>query len=454
MIQSPPRPVTVLVGILVLVLVSISAWADSPESDYAWVWTLDPEQEEAVWRVPLIPSLMADLHSEPGNDLMLVDARGQVIPSTRLPDAMLIEPLEESRSLEIESARVEDDREHPELLELDIDHDGTRVRIRSPRIDPRAPDHGTLVFQALIGAPVTHRDWPSQRLEMDLTSPEPLALDCRLRDADDETPAHLRVEFREVGDSRPRRYSANTTIKSMPPGWHLACYGAQAPAELAMAGARLVSSKKRNHRQTHWIATGAYEVSDRPGHFGFELEGPFRARAVNIRSDESNLVSRIEVFSRVNEEQSWRRRGVMTLSTLESEQARLEFPDEPVHRDRYWQVRTDPALEQLPDIELESWQDELVFLARGQSPWRLYAGSRHRHEGAEPAGWLNETIQRLGPAWNWSTLAPVQRTEAGGPSVLEAPPPPLPWQRYMLWAVLVLAAGLVIYLAVHLLGSR
>ncbi len=397
---------------------------------------------------------MADLHSERGNDLRLVDARGQVIPFTRLPDAVLIEPLEETRTLEIESARVEKDREHLEMLELDIDHDGTRVRIRSPRIDPRAPDHGTLVFQALIGAPATHPDWPSQRLELDLTSPDPLALDCRLRDADDEAPAHIRVEFREIGDSRPRRYSASTAIESLPPGWHLACYGSQAPAELTMTGARLVSSKKCNHRQTHWITAETFEWSDQPGHFGFDLDGPFRAHAVNIRSDEPNLVSRIELYSRSDKEQSWRRRGVMTLSTLESEQARIEFPDEPVHRDRYWQVRTDPALERLPDIEVESWQDELAFLARGQSPWRLYAGSRYRHEGAKTSGWLNETIQRLGPVWDWSKLEPIQRTDAGGPSVLEVPPPPVPWQRYLLWAVLVLAAGLVIYLAVHLLGSR
>jgi hypothetical protein len=454
MTASPTGPIVNLVCGLALALISISAWSEAPEQNYAWIWTLAPEHDEPVWRVPLTDRLMADLHSSRGDDLLLVDARGQVIPFTHLPDAAMIEPLEHTQKLVIESARVEQDREYPDALELVIDHDGTRMRIRSPRTDPRIPAHGTLVFQALIGAPASSPEWPRHRLELDLTSPDRLSLDCRLSDADEEASAQQRIEFREIGDSRPRRFSAGTSIESMPAGWHLTCYGSRAPAGLEMTSARLVSNGQIDHRQRHNFSSEAYELPDKPGHFGFELDGVYRVHALSLRSDEPNLVSRIEVLSRVDEDQSWRRRGVMTLSTLESGIARLEFADQPVHRDRFWQLRAEPALERLPAINVESWQDELTFLARGQSPWRLYAGSRLRHDRAEPAAWLDETIQRLGPVWTWPSAKPDQRSEAGGPSVLETPPPPMPWQRYLLWAVLVLAAGLVIYLAVHLLGNR
>ncbi len=452
--QSPFDPIIKLTSALLLSLMTMSVWADSLEQNYAWVWTLDPDREESVWRIPLTEKLMSDLHSERANDLVLVDARGQEIPFTRLPDSALIEALEQTHELDIESALVEKDHEHPEALELIIDHDGTRMRVRSPRTEPRDSTQGALVFQALIGAPAERPDWPEHLLELELTSADPLSIDCRLRDAGDVDPARLRVDFRAVGDSRPRRYEASQSIQELPAGWHLSCFGTRTPTELEMSAARLVSSGQRDYRQNHVLAVKAERLEDQPGRFEFELDGPYRTHALTISSDEPNLVSRIEVFSRVNEERSWRARGITTLSTLESEQARLEFADEPAHRDRYWQVRTEPALEQLPEFEMETWQDELAFLARGQAPWRLYAGSRQSHELAEPAGWLDETIQRLGPAWNWPSLEPTQREQAGGPPVLETPLPPIPWQRYLLWAVLVLAAGLVIYLAMHLLSHR
>lgn len=423
-----------------------------PEQQFAWAWTLAPDHDQRVWRVPLTSEIMKDLHQAGGDDLFLVDSRDQAVPFSRLADGLLIEALEEVQALDAESAVVSNDQDRTDELELVLHHDGTRLSIRSPNTERRIDRYGELVFEALIGAPAALPELSEHRLELELSSPTPISLDCRLRDSDDDGPARQRVGFQEIGDSRPRHYRGRIRVESpLPEAWHLACYGNHTPAGLELVETGFVSTGQRNHRQVNNIVPASRRDQDNRNTIEFELAGPFRARALVLESSESNVVSRIEVFSRTDAQANWQRRGTLTLSTLDADQARLEFAGNANLRDRLWRLEADPVLDHMPDITFEAWQDELAFLARGEPPWRLYAGSRRSPDAIDSSSWLRQSVEQLGPAWAWPRIDATGRSEAGGPDVLDQPPPPFPWQRYLLWLVLIVGAAVVIYLAVSVL---
>ena len=109
------------------------------------------------------------------------------------------------------------------------------------------------------------------------------------------------------------------------------------------------------------------------------------------------------------------------------------------------------ALPTLPRVELGYPQYEVVFLGDGNGPYRLAWGS---HATQAPAanlsalldGSLRDTRQRGAPV----RLGPTD--EAGGVSRL-SPESTLPWQKWLLWGLLILAAIVTGRMAYRLYGE-
>ena len=106
------------------------------------------------------------------------------------------------------------------------------------------------------------------------------------------------------------------------------------------------------------------------------------------------------------------------------------------------------TLSAAPAIELIYPQYELLFLGDGNAPYTIAWGN---HESAEPDGDLSAIIQgSLQQAQQNAGLArPGAIAESGGEARL-APQPALPWKKWLLWTLLILAAMVTARMALKL----
>jgi hypothetical protein len=123
---------------------------------------------------------------------------------------------------------------------------------------------------------------------------------------------------------------------------------------------------------------------------------------------------------------------------------RIESPAQalPRRQDRYWQLQVDPKGGGLgagvPELEVEYYPDQLLFVSRGAPPYELVYG----HHSAKATSFAaREILSLLPPAQRdqllqSDTVCAAPRARAGA-AALKAPPPPPPWKRYALWAILI-----------------
>jgi hypothetical protein len=109
---------------------------------------------------------------------------------------------------------------------------------------------------------------------------------------------------------------------------------------------------------------------------------------------------------------------------------------------------SDTAPTRVPRVELIYPQFEMIFLGDGNAPYRLAWGN---HESEAPAagldGLLDGDLQDVRENSVAVGLGP--RQEAGGRARLE-PPATLPWMKWLLWAMLIAAAGITGRMAIRL----
>lgn len=448
---------SIILLVLIVALAALPMQAASEPEQFAWAWPLEAEQTRDLWRLRLPVELVESLHLADASDLSIVDSRGRPVSFARIDDAHLIEPLHSSQTLEHHSSRTLTAEPEAGVLELILQQGDTRMVLRSPQPGTAPDSRGRLLFEALLAAPEVALTWSRHQLVIALDSQHLLDLDCWLKDADEPGPAQQRAGFRQLGDSRPRRFESRIEIDSLPTAWYLACYGNRAvPEDLVLSQARLDSHGRHDHRQQESLEQMLKVDQATPGTFEFETTGPFRARSISLSSSYGSQLSELIIESkgeafRGQPEQGWQQRARAVFSTLGDAREMTIALEHAERRDRLWRIRSEPPLVEAPSTRLAVELEELAFLAQGEPPWQLLGGSLN--SGPIQAGRriLDSGQTEFGPAWAWPLIEAGQRQVAGGPEVLVPRPDPLPWSRYLLWTILMLAAGLVVWLAVGLL---
>jgi hypothetical protein len=117
-------------------------------------------------------------------------------------------------------------------------------------------------------------------------------------------------------------------------------------------------------------------------------------------------------------------------------------------------LRIRPPLATPPRLELGYRPHTLVFLADGTPPYRLAAGSGHARHAAYPVGPALAALRaRLGKDWQPPRARVLASEESGGTAALQPARAPIPWQRWLLWTILLGGAALVAGLALSLLRT-
>ncbi|MFP1679680.1 DUF3999 domain-containing protein [Alloalcanivorax sp. C16-2] len=197
-----------------------------------------------------------------------------------------------------------------------------------------------------------------------------------------------------------------------------------------------------------WVAAARMGEPDADGALRFHAERPLTARQWRLRLPGPNRVLRVELSSRADAEDSWRRRFQSTVAS---------GPDNPVTgtqptgsttspADRFWRLRILSGAESLgPEpviLELGYVPLDLAFLAQGEGPFLLAYGS-----GTAPPAQVIDCA-RFGEA----AAARVRPARVlGGDAALRPAPEPLPTRRIVLWGILLLGAALVVVMALGLL---
>ena len=193
-----------------------------------------------------------------------------------------------------------------------------------------------------------------------------------------------------------------------------------------------------------------------PGDYYFEHQLKSAVRQLRVPLPENNTVVRVTAFSRANKQQPWRHRGSTLLYRLSVDGIELHQTTMTISssRDADWKLRVDQQGgglgSDLTVVEL-AWQPQnLLFVARGQPPFRLVWGSAKVEPVMTDANQLlvgsNNTENILGQArWLSDSVVKVNL------QALEPAGKPVNWRQWILWVVLIVAAVILVWMAVRLM---
>jgi hypothetical protein len=190
------------------------------------------------------------------------------------------------------------------------------------------------------------------------------------------------------------------------------------------------------------------------GVFVYRSDGPFPVRQANLRLADRQGIATVVLSSRADDSQAWRQRARFTAFQIESgsDIARNLPVDIGAVRDREWQVQTEPAQLRAPTLELAYVPDRFLLMPQGEGPFLLAAGSvraERPHYPLQPL--LSDLRAARGKDWQPPAIELGPGMALAGDAALQAPPEPLPLRRWLLWGVLVVAAGLLLVMVTSLL---
>lgn len=125
-------------------------------------------------------------------------------------------------------------------------------------------------------------------------------------------------------------------------------------------------------------------------------------------------------------------------------------------RHRYWRLSPKQPLQgQSPTLRLGYRPEVVVFLAQGQPPYALLAGSARAKRAEAPLPQLVEALRsERGSDWQPSPAYLGQAQALAGEAALKPAPPKRDWKNWLLWALLIGGALLVAGFAFSLLRNK
>lgn len=208
-----------------------------------------------------------------------------------------------------------------------------------------------------------------------------------------------------------------------------------------------------------WEELQGRRVEGRDGvHFEYALAGRFPIEAADVVAP-GNSTRGWLLESRDGDDSAWRAAAAPWVAyRVDSSEGSSRSPPQPLNRlvrDRQWrlQARSDGARE-APVLRLGYSPEVVLFLAEGQPPFALLAGSARAVRPATPLPQLIDTLRAArGKDWQPAAATLGQREELAGAAALQ-PGTPIDWRRWLLWGLLLGGALLVAGFAASLLRKR
>lgn len=227
--------------------------------------------------------------------------------------------------------------------------------------------------------------------------------------------------------------------------WRLRWTSLPGPTVLSGALAERTTSTVEGTRLE--LVSDATVPEDRPGEYEFDLAVQAPVDRINLRLPELNTVAAIELLSRAGSSE-WQRVWSGTFYRLQATSGEITNPFivVPIRTNRQWLARVRQEGGGLgagtPRLVVRWLPHEVLFVARGAAPFELVYGSSVAGTAATELDELLPRVESGGTLPIAEARAAAPR-EAGGPGKLEPIAPPLPWRTIVLWAVLIVAVGML-----------
>lgn len=212
---------------------------------------------------------------------------------------------------------------------------------------------------------------------------------------------------------------------------------------------------------TAWLEVTA-QPGKTAGEYVFDLGAHLVATRLDLRLPAPNTVAPVTWQVRERRDADWR--DVSRTTAYRLRQGGTEVTSPPLdvghQAGRYWRLRVDPRAgglgDGMPVLRLGREPVQLVFVARGESPFLLAFGRRDARPAGLPLASLlpgyRPGMEAELPAATPETALALGGTAAPAPGEEDRPPPD--WKRWLLWAVLLAGVGMLALMARALMPPR
>jgi hypothetical protein len=191
--------------------------------------------------------------------------------------------------------------------------------------------------------------------------------------------------------------------------------------------------------------------------FEYTLAAALPVDMARVELANDNALAQVALLARSSDApiSPWTRVAALTAFRLRQANEPLRNGDVDVRsmqRLGEFRIEAPTTIANAPQLTLGWRPDRFVFLAEGNAPYVLAAGSRSARRPDYPIGpALASLSATLGHNWQPPFAALAGAQASAGDLALLAPPPPLPWRRWLLWAILAGGAALIAALSLSLL---
>jgi hypothetical protein len=447
---------------LMLLCLSLSASADAASADdYAYVWPLQTPGDSSAWQVDLTPDVYAAVRSADLRDVEVINADGESVPMA--PRAVqFTTPMAKDVELPlfVLPSATESGAGPSDALQLHVERDANG-RLR--RLDTvagaaaGAPENADIVLDADAldaGIESLWLDW-GQAADVnarfavggsdDLQQWRPLAADAvvmSVRQGSSELARHRIV----LNGARARYLRLHRLDTGAPlPNLHVRAH--------VLARSTLIQPARV------WIdarllpAPAGETPASATSSFRYRLPAPLAVIALKLELATDNSLAHVRVSSGAPPVLH----ADFTAFRLRPDGAVLandEIEIAPTPRTQDWMVESTTPLDHAPALRVAFRPDRFVFLAQGNGPYRLVAGSARAHRGDYPVdAALAQLRAKFGNDWQPPLAALGARATLLGVAAYTPALAPThrDWKTWLLWTVLVGGAALIGALAVSLL---
>ncbi len=476
-----------------ILCLSLPALAQTPAhitkpDDFAWRWPMATTTQSSAYLLRLTPEIYASLHGAGLGDLAVFNAAGQRLPLGPLPAwVMPTEQLNEQHAQwtvkHFPPLPTPEVASHPKDAPVKIEVEnaaGTRIKVETgdakithpPELPPlsleqlaergpplRLNENGRahLLYPDVVASISSDNgvDNPVEELQVSWETDIAPRGYWRLSALDDDGRRIAAMQSSVLGGSS----ALEGSDRLIAPGVVAHEFVLEAFQVDASFKIRSITPYTRSRTQfayQEWMEAHASSApNNMPGEFLYSLPGPLLINRAQIVLNAPGTLAQVALYQRNRAEESWQLATGGEIYQLQLGNVWVESGMLAINPVRVRELRlvSQPALLAQPQLKLAYRPDYLVFLAQGAAPYTLYAGSAAavaHDDGPLIEQLLRKARAELGSAWLPPAVSLSARETAAGADALVAITH-RDWKTWLLWALLVAAAGVVVAMALSLL---
>ena len=451
--------------------------------DYAYAWPIRAQGAGSAWQVELVPEVYATIATVDLRDVAIVNAAGEAVPAaafhapsatTTREDLIAVPTFLLPQAPSAAAAAGDAIR-----LQFERDADGRLRRIDADLGAAAAPGKDTR-HDLLLDASAVKAPFAAIRIDWAEGQPEVSAQFAV--DVSDNLQSWRGVVARATVlrlTQNGNRLDRHDIPLNRARGNYVRVRRLDDGPDLNDLHARLrtgaVSTARRPARQWLQATPVGPDVRHLDPSFGpadgrhpiawrYALPAPLAIDSIRLELADDNSLARVHVLSRQrpgeNDPAAWVQRASLIAFRLRQDDSVIgndELPASYAARARDWRIESSTPLEHAPTLSLGFQPDRFVFLAQGEGPYRLVAGSAIARRGDYPVDAALASLRASrGRDWQPPLATLGARETLKGEAALLPPAivKPFDWKTWLLWAVLIGAAALIGGLALSLLRHK